>query len=384
MSRGVRFGWVGLLAVSTVILVGGCPWPGGLSGADIDVAVGVRAARIAFAGEVPGAVAIAPDGRVFYTERATGRIRVIKEGSLLADIVAEVPVNAANDRGALGLAFHPNFTANSRLYLFYSRSSTGQTTIEDAEVSDHRVVYFVLDGDVASGGEFFVASMPATGAGRRVGGRIAFGADSQLYVALGDQGDDNAAKDSTSLSGKVLRYTPDGGIPASNPTAGSPVFARGFRHPLGLAVDPLGGGIFLIDRNDGRLHEINRVSAGGFYGWPDVAGLLGDAERATYLAANPDYVDPMLDSGSDSAAYTGLAFSSTSKYGASLASRLVYGVSTRGQLYAATLSTNRDAIGSADLFAAGFPNDIMDVAVSESGVLHVATTQNIYRLDTFP
>lgn len=384
MAHGPRLVLLGLVFPALTLIIGGCPWSADSLSGVVDVAVGVQARRLTATQEVPGSVVVAPDGRVFYTERSTGKIRVIKDGVLLDTPVAEVPVNSANDRGALGLALHPSFAVNNRLYLFYSRSSTGQTTNGDRDVADQRVVYFVLNGDTAADGEVFVASMPATGVGKRVGGRIAFGADASLYVALGDQGDDAAAKDPNNLSGKVLRYTQDGGIPASNPTADSPVFASGFRHPQGLAVDPESGGVFLVDRNDGGLHEINRVLPGSFYGWPDVQGFLSDADKDAYLAANPTYVDPLLDAGVHATAFVGAAFNPLGKYGASLIGRLIYGISSDGQLYAATLSAERDAVSSADLFAAGFPNDIVDVACSGAGVLYVATTANIYILDTFP
>jgi len=72
----------------------------------------------------PTAMAVASDGRVFYTEKNTGLIRVLGPNGLAETPFAEVPVNFAGQRGALGIALHPDFTTTPRVYVFYTRSDT--------------------------------------------------------------------------------------------------------------------------------------------------------------------------------------------------------------------------------------------------------------------
>jgi len=84
-----------------------------------------------------------------------------------------------------------------------------------------------------------VVELPAGSDCCHKGGRLAFGPDGKLYVTLGDQHTETAAQDTSDVRGKVLRYNPDGTVPADNPF-GDPVWAFGFRNPFGLAVSPSG------------------------------------------------------------------------------------------------------------------------------------------------
>ena len=73
------------------------------------------------------------------------------------------------------------------------------------------------------------------------GGRLAFGSDGMLYVTLGEEHTAGAAQNTADPRGKVLRYRPDGSIPADNPFGPTdPVWAYGLRNPFGIAVSPSG------------------------------------------------------------------------------------------------------------------------------------------------
>ncbi|MFP3821494.1 PQQ-dependent sugar dehydrogenase, partial [Bacillus sp. SIMBA_008] len=104
---------------------------------------------------------------------------------------------------------------------------------------ENRIERFELTGsagDLALGrAETVISGMDA--AGHHNGGRIAFGPDGMLYATVGDAGDPSSAQDLDSLSGKILRLTPEGEIPADNPFDGSPVYSYGHRNPQGLAWD---------------------------------------------------------------------------------------------------------------------------------------------------
>ena len=134
------------------------------------------------------------------------------------------------------------------------------------------------------------------------GGRIRVGPDSMLYVATGDAGNPGLSQDTSSLAGKILRLNPDGTIPDDNPVPGSPVYAYGLRNPQGMAWD-YNGTMFVTDHGPSgfmeRAHdEINRIVPYGNYGWPDSVG-----DRVA-----PGTVPPLLHSGSDTWAPSGLAF----------------------------------------------------------------------------
>ncbi len=346
----------------------------------IEVAKGLRAEYLAVDIARPVALAATADGRVFVADKDTGQIRVIKEGRLLDTPFATVPVNYAGDRGLLGLATHPRFAENGRLYVFYTRSDTGTVTKDPQAVIDHRIVYFVADGDLAAGGEVFVASIPCDGA-RRIGGQILFAADRKLLAALGDHEDTAAAQDPASLYGKVLRYNDNGTIPSDNPTDGSPVYVSGLREPRSLALDPISDGIFLIDRNSAGLHELNLIVGGKNYGWPEVVGLADTDAELAFVAQHPEYADPLNES---TRQLVGLSFNPSSRYGTKTRLHLFTGVADQGQIRNLTLSEQRTTVTANELLAAGFPTPLLDVAFTPAGTLYVACESAVLRMITFP
>ena len=104
------------------------------------------------------------------------------------------------------------------------------------------------------------------GAAQHSGGRLEIGPDRKLYATTGDAVSAHEAQDVAFLGGKVLRLDLDGSVPADNPFPESPVYSRGHRNPQGLAWEP-DGDLFTSEHGPWRFDEINRVRAGGNYGW---------------------------------------------------------------------------------------------------------------------
>jgi len=370
--------------VAALLAAGGCLPRSGQMPPPINVGQNLQAEYVVSPAAHPAGLAAAPDGRVFYTEKETGRIRVIKDNAPLDQPFAELPVNYAGDRGLLGIALHPDFSLNGRVYVFYTRSDTGVSTNDPQAVVDNRVVYFQAAGDTASGGEVFVASLPAGANTLRVGGRIGLDREGLLFVALGDLTDENSAQNNAFLVGKILRYKADGTIPAGNPIKDSPVFARGLRDPGGLTFDPDTGAPFVIDRNASGDQEINRVQKGSNYGWPDVTGPLSTAAELDFAALNPDYADPIVASGTNPVTWIGAAFNPSAKYGPNTFLGLFYGVQDDGRVLSLELSTARTAAVTTTRFAASLPTPITDLAFTPAGTLYVATQDAILRIVPFP
>jgi len=367
------------IAIGAVCACQGC-WPSSPEPPPINVASGLQAVYLVTEAESPYALAAAADGRVFYTEKDTGQIRVIKGGVCLERPFATVPVNFAGDRGLLGIALHPDFKLNGRVYVFYSRSDTGQATDDPQAIVDHRVVYFEADPndpDVSRTPEIFVLSLAAGTSTTRIGGRIAFGSDRTLLVAFGDLGQDDAGQRNELLSGKILRYNDDGTIPDDNPAAG-PVYARGLRQPRGLALDPDSGYAFLIEESRDGVHEINRIRGGGNYGWPTIIGLADTAGEIEAAAQIPSYIDPIEESDQ---ALIGATFNPAGKYGPDAQLDLFYAIADRGRVNRVELSADRTAVVATRLFAAGLPTPVTDLVFTPAGSLYVACRSAILRID---
>ena len=278
-------GAAGLLALA---LVGcsdesretGAPAGAGTSGAGPDTpdAGTLRVEPLATGLTAPWALAFAPDGRTFVTERP-GRLRMLTpDGALVPEPVAEIPgVAAEGEGGLLGLALDPAFATTRRLYLYH--------TYRDGGGLRNRVVRYTEDGGRLGERTVILDGIP--GAGTHNGGRLAFGPDGRLYATTGDGAQRALAQDRGSLAGKILRVGADGSVPADNPYRGSPVYSSGHRNVQGLAWHPQTRQLYATEHGASGNDELNLIEAGGNYGWPDVEGREHGAYRAPLAVYSP-------------------------------------------------------------------------------------------------
>jgi glucose/arabinose dehydrogenase len=224
--------------------------------------------------EVPWALAFAPDGRIFFTERP-GRIRVIEAGTLRAAPLATLDVARRSETGLMGIALAPDFATSGNLYVV--------ATVQPSDGLETRVLRYTARNGTLSGPQVLISGLPANNV--HAGGAVAFGPDGMLYITAGDAQNPSQAQDAGSLRGKILRYTPAGGIPGDNPIPGSPVYALGVRNSQGLAWHPVRRDLFATDHgpsggsNEGGRSghdELNVIRKGGNYGWPVVIGFEND------------------------------------------------------------------------------------------------------------
>lgn len=263
--------------------------------------------------------------RLFIVDQP-GTIWVLENGELLEtpflDIVDRVhmpgffgslDVNDFDERGLLGLAFHPGFgDPNSpgyqKLYTYSSEMVDGPadfTTppLPAGEAFDHQSVVAEWAADVAypnmvdpnTRREILRIDQPQF---NHNGGMLAFGPDGLLYISVGDGGaaDDVAnghgptgnGQNINTAHGSILRIdpldpllTPDSldavsangayRVPAGNPLVGvegvDEIYAYGFRNPWRFSFDSLNGDLIAADVGQNFVEEIDIVQAGGNYGW---------------------------------------------------------------------------------------------------------------------
>lgn len=224
----------------------------------------------------PVFVASPPDGtgRLFVLERGTSTVRVFPEdgsgsGTVFLDLSGVVSPQAGND-GLLGLAFHPNYSSNRRLFLYYTTAPTVGTRnvfIGEFEADPNNPDLGLSTTAVRV---FEAAAVEVD----HLGGTLAFGQDGYLYAAIGD-GDSNTAtvgisQDPTSHHGKVLRFDVDVPFPhvvptnpfLSDPTALDQIWAVGLRNPFGFSFDDLTGDMWIGDVGQATEEEIDVVPAG--------------------------------------------------------------------------------------------------------------------------
>lgn len=187
------------------------------------------------------------------------------------------PVSAPaieNEKGLLGMAFHPDFQANGELFLYYTADTSAPGM--DSEIHVSRVTS--TDGGLTFGDEEVLLVVPKPYWNHN-GGTVAFGPDGYLYLGTGDGGSagdpGDRAQDPDELLGKVLRLDVDVGvpyaIPPDNPYAGGggrgEIYAIGLRNPFRFSFDPASGDLWLGDVGQNAWEEVDRIERGGNYGW---------------------------------------------------------------------------------------------------------------------
>lgn len=231
------------------------------------------------------------DNRLFIAEQ-TGIIKVYKGTAVLSTPFLDLSATGLNklqtltstydERGLLGLAFHPNFNINGFYFVYYSTPKSG-TGIDHETIVAKYTVADPINDDVSGTTEDIILRFDEPHNNHN-GGALVFGTDGYLYIGIGDggsQGDsDHVAQDRTSLLGKILRINVDLGsseyglysIPNDNPykdhsTYKEEIFAYGFRNPYRISIDQTTGTVWAGDVGQSNIEEINIVENGGNYGW---------------------------------------------------------------------------------------------------------------------
>jgi glucose/arabinose dehydrogenase len=221
----------------------------------------------------PVSMAIAPDGRVFVCEQA-GRLRVVRGGRLLPRPFAMFPTVAFEEEGLLGVAFSPTFEHDRFVYVCYTAQTPARHSV---------IARVTAAGDSMLPGSLRVLfECDAQAAHQHVAGALRFGLDGMLYASTGEGQEGDAAQSLRSTAGKILRITPQGGIPDDGPFAHiakgryRAIWARGLRNPFTFDIHPVTGRMFINDVGGDKAEEIDDGLAGANYGWPLREGASRD------------------------------------------------------------------------------------------------------------
>ncbi len=256
--------------------------------------------------------AVWPDdgtNRMFVYDQV-GQIWIVDNGTRLAtpflDVagrmvaVGQIPgFGGYDERGLIGLAFHPDFAHHPQIYTYTSEPVAGvadftvPVTTGYAMNCQSVIAEWTVNAananliDPASRHELLRFDKPYF---NHNGGTLRFGPDGDLYIATGDGGnaDDQGEGHGTgngqnlnSILGKLLRINVDGvgnasangkyNIPTDNPfVAGgglAEIFAYGLRNPYAYSFDSDTGDLYLGDVGQNNIEEVDKVVKGGNYGW---------------------------------------------------------------------------------------------------------------------
>ncbi|WP_067481559.1 PQQ-dependent sugar dehydrogenase [Actinomadura hibisca] len=240
---------------------------------------------------IPWAIDFLPNKEALVTERESARLlRVTPQGQVTP--IGRVPgVQPGGEGGLMGVAVSPTYAEDHLIYLHFTAAD------------DNRVVRFRLD-DALTAPHPIVTGIPK--GGNHNGGRIAFGPDKYLYIATGETGEPERAQNRDDLGGKILRVTPDGKPAPGNPF-NTRIWSWGHRNVQGLAWDDAKN-LYATEFGQNRYDEINLITKGANYGWPDVEGTSDDEK----------FTNPLLTWATSEASPSGLAYANGSLWAAGL------------------------------------------------------------------
>ncbi|MBS1715899.1 MAG: PQQ-dependent sugar dehydrogenase [Armatimonadetes bacterium] len=253
-----------------------------------------------------------PDGRLLITEKP-GRLRIYADGRLSGPVPGVPTVAYGGQGGLLDVAVDPDFVQNAMVYLSYAEAASEQPAGEKDEwdprlgeqpkpvdnvVKGGAVARALLTDGRLTSVKVIWRQFPKTVGRGHYGGRIVFKGDGTIFVTSGERQRFTPAQDMASNLGKVVRIHRDGSIPKDNPFVGrkgarADVWSSGHRNPLGAALRPGTGKLWIHEMGPRHGDEMNVPAAGKNYGWPIVSN--GDHYNGGHIpdhATAPQYAAP--------------------------------------------------------------------------------------------
>jgi len=263
--------------------------------------------------EIPWDIAWMDAETALVTERPGG-VRVIRDGELLPDPIANTPeVLHEGQGGMMAVAVDPDFADNGWVYLGYTHAlpegdgprPPAMTRIVRGRIQDHawtdeEVVYEAPH-------ESYLPTRIHYGV------RIVFDEDGYLYFGIGERGIQDHAQDLGRPNGKVHRIHRDGSIPEDNPFVDEEgalpsIYSYGNRNPQGLSFHPETGLLWESEHGPMGGDELNVIRAGRNYGWPEVSyGRNYSGTQVTEYRRKPGMEEPAWH-WTPSTAVCGIAF----------------------------------------------------------------------------
>ena len=315
----------------------------------------------------PVGMALAPDGRVFFNERLTGKIRIINpQWQLVPTQFCQITIATSGEQGLLGLTLDPDFANNKFVYVYHSASSPLR----------NRVVRYTESSGSCTQEMIILDNLPAST--NHNGGIIQFGPDGKLYVIIGDSENSANSQSLTTLAGKILRVNPDGSAPADNPffsnanANAKKVFSLGHRNSYGFTFHGHTGHLWETENGPGDNDEINRIVAGGNYGWPTVGGI----------ANNPNFRNPIL-AYTPTIAPTGIISipENSTVYPAAYHNNLLFTAWNDGRIRRVILSgPDLTLLGSSSTAYNGGQGGLLSLMLGTDGFVYVSSASAIFKV----
>lgn len=223
-----------------------------------------------------------PDHFLWITERGGRVSRVNPNTGAVIPLLTISDVVSNGEGGLLGMALHPDFSANPHVFVAYNYNS-GSGYRE-------KIVRYTYNGTTLVNPVAILDNILA--ASIHNGCRLLISPDLKLFITTGDAANAGSYPQNIhSLNGKVLRLNLDGSVPADNPFPNNPVWSYGHRNAQGMVR--AGNKLFISEHGASTDDEINIIEKGRNYGWPQVEGYCNSSSEQNFCAAN-NVVEPIM------------------------------------------------------------------------------------------
>ncbi|MDD3525591.1 MAG: PQQ-dependent sugar dehydrogenase [Bacteroidales bacterium] len=310
--------------------------------------------------DIPWEIRYGIDGWLWVTERY-GRVSRIhpETGEQIVVLDHTSTVSQQGESGMLGMALHPDFPADNRVYIVYTYSDNG---------IKERLSSFHYNGENLTNETVLIEGI--AGNSTHDGSRLLFMPDGKLMMTTGDAQNQSLPQNPGSLSGKVLRINADGTIPADNPTAESYVYSLGHRNAQGLALSADGTILYSSEHGPDTDDEINIIEANRNYGWPDVKGFCDTPEEQQFCEEH-NVKEPLINwtptiAPSDIVVYASNAIPEWQ-------GKILLTLLKNKRLLALTLSPDGQSITHQQEYFTNWWGRLRDIAVGPQGEIYLAT-----------
>jgi glucose/arabinose dehydrogenase len=318
----------------------------------------------------PSGFTFAPDGAIWYLERGTGEVhRLVPSTDADHRITTIGGVDGSGERGALGIALHPDWPAVKLVFVYVTRMRAGHL--------ENEVVRFRVN-DGSAGPLRVLLQSRASSNPYHNGGRIMFGPDRKLYVMVGDGHNAANAQDrSDNVRGKILRLDFDGSAAAGNPIGR--IWSYGHRNSFGFTFDRRTGRLWETENGPGCTDEINLIVKGGNFGW----GPKENCSLAKPGGTNNSGPKPRIRPKAYFAnpiGITGAAFCRKCGVGRAVNGDLVFGDVNTDSIRAVDLNAARTSFDARPRVLLGAPTGVHSVEAGPNGRIYFSGATGIWRL----
>ena len=221
----------------------------------------------------PWEILWAHDNSIWFTERGGNIKKIDPATKVVTPIFSISDVVSNGEGGLLGMALHPDFNNSPFVYVAYNYNASNSYK--------EKIVRFQYDGTTLINPVVLLSNIEASAIHN--GCRLLIHND-KLFITTGDAASDTRAQNTTLLNGKILRINLDGSIPVDNPVPGNPLWSYGHRNAQGLVV--VNDIMYSSEHGPSTDDEINIITKGKNYGWPNVHGFCNEQSEQTFCTTN--------------------------------------------------------------------------------------------------